>query len=44
MIIKVTPDKEKVKSILQLTKEREDFVKTWANELNIFVNKDEKFL
>lgn len=28
MIIKVTPDKEKVKSILQLTKEREDFVKT----------------
>lgn len=28
MIITVTPDKEKVKSILQLTKEREDFVFT----------------
>ena len=25
MIIKVTPDKEKVKSILQLIKEREEF-------------------
>lgn len=28
MIINVSPDKEKVKSILQLTKEREDFVST----------------
>jgi hypothetical protein len=28
MIIKVTPDKEKVKSILQLLREREEFVKT----------------
>lgn len=28
MIIKVSPDKEKVKSILQLTREREDFVLT----------------
>ncbi|MDO8509463.1 MAG: hypothetical protein Q7S27_07345 [Nanoarchaeota archaeon] len=27
MIIKVTPDKERVKSILQLIKEREEFVK-----------------
>ena len=26
MIIKVSPDKEKVKSILQLTKEREEFI------------------
>jgi len=28
VIIKVSPDKEKVKSILQLTREREDFVLT----------------
>ncbi len=28
MIIKAIPDKEKVKSILQLTREREDFVST----------------
>ena len=28
MIIKITPDKEKVKSVLQLIKEREDFVST----------------
>lgn len=28
MIIKITPDKEKVKSMLQLIKEREDFVDT----------------
>lgn len=28
MIIKTTPDKEKAKSIIQLTREREDFVKT----------------
>ena len=32
MIIKVTPDKEKVKSILQLTKERENFVSTIDHE------------
>lgn len=28
MIIKATPDKEKIKSMLQLIKEREDFVRT----------------
>ena len=28
MIIKITPDREKVRSILQLIKEREDFVST----------------
>ena len=28
MIIKIIPDKEKVRSILQLTREREDFVST----------------
>ena len=32
MIIKITPDKEKVKSILQLTREREDFVSTIDHE------------
>lgn len=32
MIIKVTPDKEKVKSILQLINEREEFVKTINHE------------
>ena len=32
MILKITPDKEKAKSILQLIKEREDFVKTIDNE------------
>jgi hypothetical protein len=32
MIIKVTPDKEKVKSILQLIKERESFVSTIDHE------------
>ena len=28
MIIRTTPDKEKVKSMMQLIKEREDFVET----------------
>lgn len=32
MIIKVTPDKEKVKSILELIKEREDFVSSIDHE------------
>ncbi|MEK6818770.1 MAG: hypothetical protein AABY10_02445 [Nanoarchaeota archaeon] len=32
MIVKATPDKEKVKSILNLTKEREDFVSTIDHE------------
>lgn len=32
MIIKTTPDKEKVKSILKLTKEREIFVRTINHE------------
>ena len=32
MIIKATPDKEKVKSILQLAKERQNFVKTIDHE------------
>ena len=32
MIIKVTPDKEKVKSILQLANERKDFVSTINHE------------
>ncbi|MEK6933631.1 MAG: hypothetical protein AABW75_02025 [Nanoarchaeota archaeon] len=32
MIIKITPDKEKVKSILQLIKERENFVSTIDHE------------
>ncbi|MEK6844281.1 MAG: hypothetical protein AABX83_02540 [Nanoarchaeota archaeon] len=32
MILKITPDKEKAKSILKLIKEREDFVKTIDNE------------
>lgn|SRR3989344_4946264 len=32
MIIKVTPDREKIKSILRLVKEREDFVATIDNE------------
>jgi hypothetical protein len=32
MIIKIAPDKEKVKSILKMTKEREDFVSTINHE------------
>lgn len=32
MIIKVTPDKEKVKSVIQLVKEREEFIKTIDKE------------
>lgn len=32
MILKITPDEEKAKSILQLAKEREDFTKTIDNE------------
>ncbi|MDP2925016.1 MAG: hypothetical protein Q8N99_01460 [Nanoarchaeota archaeon] len=32
MIIRITPDKEKVKSILQLIREREDFVSTINHE------------
>jgi len=32
MIIKITPDKEKVKSILQLIKEREEFVSSIDHE------------
>lgn len=32
MIIKVIPDKEKIKSILELTKERENFVSTIDHE------------
>ena len=32
MIIKVTPDKEKVKSVLQLIKEREEFVSSIDHE------------
>src|SRR3989339_331811 len=32
MIIKVTPDKEKVKSILQLIKEREEFISSIDHE------------